>query len=192
MDLKYSLKAFSLDPLSSRYAGNIGLAYRWQRDYKNAYKYLNRAIELSPDIAGYYKALINNFLEWKGNTREAWKVYERLKSKKPEETHSALIELNIYDRSFDKAIKDLEHFKTENSNDKTTVLENSLKIALVYEYMHEYNLARKYFNILKVQTEKYLAAQPDDNRFYKYLVIKIHRHRNQILFLAAKLYMDKK
>ncbi|MEJ2613520.1 MAG: protein kinase [Ignavibacteriaceae bacterium] len=171
LDLKYSLKALNLDPLSSRYAENVGGSYRWQRKYENAEKYFNRAIELTPDFEDYYRSLISLYIDWKGNTKDAWTVFEKLKDKKPENTDLLLITLNIYDKNFKTAINKLESLKTEYANDGAAYIPNSQMIALIYRYMKEYNLSKKYFEISIEQLKKKLLADSTDFRIYNSLSV---------------------
>ena len=169
MDLKYSLKALSLDPLSSRYAENVGLSYRWQRKYRSAEKYFRRAIQLTPDYDNYYISLFSLYIDWKGNTESARSVFEMLKNKKSESSDRLLISLNIYDRSFKTAIKKLESSNSEYTDDGATFIPNSQMIALIYRYMKDRDLSKKYFEISMEQLRKRLLTDSTDFRLYNSL-----------------------
>ncbi len=179
LDIKYSLKALSLDPLSSRYAESVGCAYQWQRNYENAEKYFNRAIELTPDFENYCIRLVNTYIDWKGNTNQPWHIYQKFKSKNSEMDNYLFIYLNIFDRHFNDAIKQLESSKTEYFSSGYEYIPSSLMLALVYNYMNEFDIAKEYFEHSKEQLEKKLISDTSDFRIHRSLSINYAGLKNK-------------
>ena len=103
--LPFELKAFSLDPLNARYAGGVGFSYRLQRDYKNAEKYYKRMTELVPEENEPYFLMADNYIDWKGDTKLARQIIKNINN---DEKRTYSIRLDILDRNFDEALRELK------------------------------------------------------------------------------------
>ena len=161
------IKCMQLDPLNARYPWGIGLDYNWRRDYKTADKYLKKAIEISPNISGYYVDLANNYLDWKGNTKLAWQTVKDIKDNEYlESSPNIFIYLNILDRNFEDALQQLKTSKREYENSGSKYMPSSQMIAFVYRYLGKNELSKKYFETSRIQLEKMLLSNPGDNRLY--------------------------
>lgn len=167
LDLKYTLMAFSLDPMIARYAHSIGNSYNIMHEYKKAEKYFKLAIKLSPASSLFYVELAENYIDWKGNTEMARQVVKNIKNNEYlEDYYNIFIYLDILDRNFNTALKELKSSKKEYANTFNKYIPNYLMIALLYNYKKEYNLSKAYFDSSKIKVEKMLQNNPDDYRLH--------------------------
>jgi TolB-like protein/Tfp pilus assembly protein PilF len=160
-------KALQLDPLNARYPWAIGLGYKYRRDYKNAEKYLKRAVEISPDNSQFHVDRALNYIFWKGDTKLAWQTVKNIKDDEYLESFcNIFIYLNILDRKFDEALKQLKSSEKEYENSYVLYIPNSLEMALIYRYMRKYDLSKKYFEASIIQLEKMIIKRKDDFRLH--------------------------
>jgi serine/threonine-protein kinase len=160
-------KSFQLDPLNARYFFSTGLGSNYMRDYAEAEKNLKHAIELSPSSGEVYAYLAKNYVDWKGNTKLARQTVQNIKNDEYlETTYNIFIYLNILDRSFEEALKQLNASKTQFENSYNNYIPNTYMIALVYKYMGKKELSKKYFDSSSVQLLKMLKMKPGDNRLH--------------------------
>ena len=172
MDLKYTLMAFSLDPMVASYANSIGNSYNLLRNYTNAEKYLERAIDLNPTNSSFKVVLAQNYLDWKGNTRLAWQSVKNISDDEYLENYNNIfIYLNILDRNYDAALKQLKTSKKEYANNFTKYIPNSQVIALIYRYKKEAKLSKIYFDSSRIKLEKIILTKAGDFRFHQALAI---------------------
>jgi TolB-like protein len=71
------VKAFELDPRSSRYADDAGEVFDLQRNYPKAEYYYNMSIMLQPGWIQPYVFLSQMFLRWQGDIKKARAVLEK-------------------------------------------------------------------------------------------------------------------
>lgn len=166
LEFQYTLKAFSLDPLTARYAEIIGMGYWFQRDFRNAVKYFNRAIELSPNTIPYYEKLAEVYLWWDGNTKNAHRTLGRISKETVGKSEKSLIELNIFDRNFNAALGQLKNLKNEYVDNWFSFIPKSQVTALVYRFMKQDELSKKYFEISIMDLEKKLREDANDFRIH--------------------------
>ncbi|HSD63163.1 MAG TPA: protein kinase [Ignavibacteriaceae bacterium] len=161
------IKSMQLDPLNARYPQEFGNQYHERRDYITAEIYLKKAIELSPNTSGYYINLAQNYIDWKGNTKLAWQLVKNVTDDEYLEfSPNIFIYLNILDRNYKEALKQLLSSKREYENNGRSYIPNDQMIALVYRFMGKYDLSRKYFDSSRVKLEKIMINLPEDFRFY--------------------------
>ncbi len=162
LELPFVLKAFSLDPFNIRYAVWVGNFFNYQRDYKNAEKFFKRAIELaSNESEKPYLNIANNYIDWKGNTKLA---RQTIKNNNNYGKWWYLIYLDIIDRNFNEALKQLKSSKKEYRNSYYDFIPNSQMIALIYKYLKNDKLSRIYFDSSKIELEKKFSVNHDDIR----------------------------
>ncbi len=160
-------KALQLDPLNARNFWMVTLDYNNKRDYVNAEKYLKKAIELSPNSSELFVNLAQNYLNWKGSTKLARQTIRNIKDDEYlEGTYNIIIYLNILDRNFTEALKQLNNSKTQFENNYSNYIPNSYMMGLIYKYMGERELSKKYFDSSTVQLLKILKMKPGDNRLH--------------------------
>ncbi len=159
------LKALQLDPLNARYPWGIGIDYRLRKEYSTAEKYLNQAIKLSPNTSSLYIDMVLNYLDWKGNTVLARRTIKNIKDDEYLEGNCNIFTyLDILDRNFEKAAKELKSSKREYENSFNRYTPNSQMLALIYRYMNNYDLSNKYFESSENQLKNMLLSKPGDNR----------------------------
>jgi serine/threonine protein kinase/Flp pilus assembly protein TadD len=162
-----SEKSIKLDPLNARTFWNMGSEEYYSREYKNAEKNLKHAIELSPNVTGLFADLAQNYLNWKGSTKLARQTIQNIKDDEYlEGTYNFFIYLNILDRNFNEALKQLTNSTTQFENSYSNYIPNYYMIGLIYKYMGERELSKKYFDSSKVHLVKMLKMKPGDNRLH--------------------------
>ena len=171
--LKYTMKAIQLDPLTARYPWGIGLDYYKLRDYKNAEKYFNRAIEISHGESSYFADLAKTYIAWKGDIGKAAEIMSQVKDESYLETDENLfIYLSILKRDFNTALDQLKSSGKEYSNNYFTgFIPNSQMIAMVYKYKNELKLSKEYFETSIAEINKKIKNEPNDMQLYKALSI---------------------
>jgi serine/threonine protein kinase/Flp pilus assembly protein TadD len=158
-------KCMQLDPLNARYPEGIGIDYYFRRDYKTAEKYFKKAIELSPNTGGLYVELAQNYIDWEGDTKLARQSVKNVTDDEYLEfSPNIFIYLNILDRNYNEALKQLLSSKKEYENNGRNFIPKDQIIALVYRYMGKNDLSRKYFDSSRVKIEKMIVNLPDDFR----------------------------
>ena len=71
-------KAFELSPRDANIPWELFVALRYSRNYAEADRYLEIAINLSPDRKFYYRYRAENYLSWTGDTKKAREVLEEI------------------------------------------------------------------------------------------------------------------
>jgi serine/threonine-protein kinase len=159
------IKAMQLDPLNARYPWGMAVEYNLKRDFEKADKYFQQAIKLSSNSMSFYAERLMNYIDWKGDTRAARQITrEIIDDEYLEEFFNVFIYLDILDRNYENAIKELKSSKREYENSYNRYIPNSQMLAFVYKYMNNEDEARKYFKSSEVKLENMLSSAPDDNR----------------------------
>ena len=131
------VKAFELDPKSSRIALNTGETFDLLRNYSKALQYYDTAIILDPEWMYPYFELSQLYLKWDGNTVRA---RELLGNNGPNNksiiTDSLITEvkvlINIYDGKYEEALKDLSHFKSNTFQSQLYFKGQSISTMQIY------------------------------------------------------------
>ena len=170
------MKAFELDPKSSRIALNTGETFDLLRNYSKALQYYDTAIILDPEWMYPYFELSQLYLKWDGNTVRARELLaNKDHNNKSIITDSLITEvkvlINIYDGKYEEALKDLSHFKSNIFQTQLYFRPKYLYNATIYGLMNKPELEHAYYDSTRIFLEKRIIDFPDDQRLYSSLGI---------------------
>jgi TolB-like protein/Flp pilus assembly protein TadD len=165
------LKAFDLDPRSTRIAFNTGETFDLLRDYSKAEKFCNMAIMLQPDWMNPYQELSRLFLQREGDTKKAREILDNaIINHKSLLSDSLIVEskilIDIYEGKFENAIKNLSLCKSDVFQTQFYYRPKSLYYARIYDLMNKPEFRHAYYDSTRILLEKKINEMPEDSRFY--------------------------
>ncbi len=164
------LKGEKFDPLSGDYKRILGETYALLRDYRNAEKYYNKAIELTPDLSDLKAEMAYSSISWKGNTKTASRNMSEIKDNAYLDAMVNLpVLIDIYNRNYDKALSYLKPADFNYETDQFRFTPGSQVCGLLYKYKNEPELSRSYFDLSRIMLEKMIKANPRDERLHSSL-----------------------
>ncbi len=170
--LKNMLKGVTLNPLSIEYVRNTGETYWLLRDYANAVKYYSRAVELSPDVSALKVTLAHYYIQWNGDTKKAAGILKRVNDYHYlDVTPNIPVLIDIINRDYDKALTGLRIPGREYETGQFNYTPWTQEAGLIYRYKNEPGLSKTYFDSSRVQLEKMISENPDDERLHSSLGI---------------------
>jgi TolB-like protein/Flp pilus assembly protein TadD len=170
------VKAFELDPRSSRIAYNTGHTFDLLRNYTKAEEYYKMAVILQPAWSGPIIYLSDMYLRWKGDINKAKEILANAarnnKSVSDSISPGAYIWIDIYNRNYEEALRHLSYCKSEIlSQGEFTFRPKYLYYAYVYSLMDNHILEHTYYDSARIFLEKKIIDRPDDQRLYSSLGI---------------------
>ena len=166
------LKSLEFDPLNLDIIRNTAETFGLKRDYADADKYYKKVIELDPNADFAKAGLAQNYFQWNGNLISAESVINQNKSEDYVEAwYNVAVQIKIYERKYDDAIKILKASKYEFEADQFRIIPTTQMLGFLYKYKNETKLSKLYFDSSKMQIEKMLKANPLDERLYSSLGI---------------------
>ncbi len=170
--LESLLKGETFDPLSTDYKRNTGETYGLLRDYGNAIKYFDKAIELSPDLNDLKVEKAYNYILWKGNTKIASQILSEIKDNSYLDIVGNIpVLIDILDRNYDKALVDLNASGREYESRQFNFTPRTQIAGLIYKFRNQSALSKAYFDSSRVELEKLIKENPLDERFHSSLGI---------------------
>ena len=167
---EYFIKAFELDPRSSRIAQNTGETYDFLREYSEAIYYYDIAIMLRPDWRVPYNQKSIVYVKWNRNTQkariilnEANQMIASTVAQRP--LLRMMIILELYDGNYEEALKKSEALQGQSNRGQYQL------IAQIYGLMNNPKLEYAYYDSSRLILEDTLTVAPDDSRFYSSLGI---------------------
>jgi tetratricopeptide (TPR) repeat protein len=169
-------KASELDPRSPYLAEEVAETYELLRDYPKSEEYYNISIMLYPDYTFTYFRFSRMLLSWKGDTQKAKEILGNAASNnKSSISDSTIIEtrilIDIYERNYEEALKDLSHLKSEVIQTQFYFRPKHLYYATVYGLMNKPDMKHAYYDSLRIYLEMSLKNIPDDQRMLSSLGI---------------------
>jgi len=169
------LKAFELDPGSSKIAFDLALTYSLLGEYQEAEKYFSKDILLNPMLIQAYFQKCLMYMKWRGNTiqsretiAEAFQINEAI-------SDPLLFELNvlmdIYDGNYQKALSYLSSKDIDVIDVHIYINLRSLLYARIYNLMNMPEKAYENFDSARITLESRILKDPDDSRLYSTLGI---------------------
>src|ERR1035437_3901163 len=170
------VKAFELDPKSSRIALNTGERFDLLRNYSKAQQYYDTAIILDPEWMYPYFELSQLYLKWDCNTVRARELLANIDhNNKSIITDSLITEvkvlINIYDGKYEEALKDLSQFKSNTFQSQLYFRPKYLYYANIYGLMNKPELERAYDDSTRMLLEEKIIDFPEDPSLYSSLGI---------------------
>ncbi len=165
------VKAFELNPRSSQIAMNTGETLDLIRDYSEAEEFYNMSIMLQPDGDYPYLLLSREVLRRDGNTKKAREILENAaRNNKYSVSDSMVIETNIfidiYDGSYEEALKDISLFKYDVVQTQFYFRPKYLYDATIYGLMNMPELEHAYYDSARIFLESRIANMSNDQRLY--------------------------
>ena len=160
------------NPRASDLIRQLGETQTLLRDYEEANRNYEKAIELSPDISAVYWELAKNVLLWKGDIGEARRVVEecRLRGKDDGTEYSPnamTFQIEMIDGKFQDAKAALDRASTEEIvNDQFNYAPTSLLRAHLARLQGNEAMAQKYYDSARVFLQLKLKTNPADERLY--------------------------
>ncbi len=152
-------KAVTLNPLNYFWTLDLGDSYLLMREYAKSERFLNRAIELSPDVFLAYQSSVEMYVSRDGNTQMARKILQSVPNAvSGESLVSSWVYLENIDGNYQAALNRLSL--------QYDSLFYYLDKANVYELMKLPQKARACFDSAKVQFEKEIRRQPEVAYFH--------------------------
>lgn len=166
--LIYIKKQADLFPRQTRLWSELSETYKLKRDFDSAIYFINKAIEIGPDLAGLYVNKAMYYAELKGDVETASSV---LKQASPlvdtNEFKPDFVYLEILRGNYDYALQ-----LSEKNNDSLGILwqfkivPRDLIMALMYHVQGKQEKARSYFQKTYNLTYPLLLRYPDDFRMH--------------------------
>ncbi|HEY5125338.1 MAG TPA: tetratricopeptide repeat protein, partial [Ignavibacteria bacterium] len=168
------VKAFELDPKSSRIAFNTGETFDLLRNYSKAEEYYNMAVMLQPDWMDPYKDLSQLFLRWEGDIKKAKEILENaVRNNRSLISDSLIVETNvlidIYEGKYEEALKDISLFKYDVIQTQFYFRPKYLYKATIYGLMNKPDLEHAYYDSARIFLKKRIIDFPEDQRLYSSL-----------------------
>ncbi|MHC4462804.1 MAG: protein kinase domain-containing protein [Planctomycetota bacterium] len=167
-------RAYELDPASTSLPNMIAQALRMLRRYEEEQNYLDRLISLAPDRPGNYVRKAESCLYSEGDIDEARAILEDARANTSETApgffriHDLDVTLDIYDRDYPEALNKLLS-NPQDFDDMVWFIPNDLRLAEVYRYLGNEQLAQHYYQSAVAILEEKVAQDPNDCRFHSAL-----------------------
>ena len=155
-------KAFKLNPRSAITADQQGQSYTHMRRYKEAEEWYDRALSINPD---YHSARLNkalNYLLWKGNTKEARAVLEKLPQSPIADDFWLLI--HRLERKYQEALERLDTLSYDSSELQNSYFQKNLAYATIYYLMSEPSLRNAQADSARIALEREIRDHLGDPR----------------------------
>ncbi len=166
------LKGCSLNPLSTDYVFTLGETYGLVRNYSESIEHIKKASDLSPDLAVPKLEMAQYLLLWKGETKSASAIIKNLKF----ENYAGMLfnvaaYICILERKYDDAIREIKYWQRPYQSDQYEFTSLNQILGLIYMYKNETKLSKAYFDSSRIEYEKMLKNNPNDERLHSSLGI---------------------
>jgi len=170
------IKAFELDPRSSRKAQSVAQTHALLREYSEAIHYYDIAASLRPDwIAPYYlRAFIDvNLNRNTTNARILLKEINQLSTSTDEQTslRNTWIRIELYDGNYEEALRYLFLERSEAFKSQFNFIPRYQYFAMIYGLIDDPKLEYAYYDSSRLMLEEKLIGAPFDSRLYSSLGI---------------------
>ncbi|MCI0612503.1 hypothetical protein L0244_05895, partial [bacterium] len=141
---------------------SIGENYTLMRNYPEAVSYYDRSLALAPDQKNSYGSKAQNYLLWKGSTKDARMMLEKIRGK--EDVYDILqwFWLEIYDRKYDAALNRISSASFQTIETIGDVIPKSQLVGLSYYFMGKTKEAHSSFTDARRVLEDMAKQQPDN------------------------------
>jgi tetratricopeptide (TPR) repeat protein len=161
--------AFTLSPLDSRLAQEIGFTYNYLRAYPQAQEYLNRSIALMPDQIDSYIQKTDSIWLQQGETAAARMVLQAMPATdQPVAARQWFLQL-IFEQKFDEAIDRIEHYPGDVLRHYSFTRPKSLLVAQAHTLAGHSTLARQAYQTARAILKREAELSPDDYRVHSAL-----------------------
>lgn len=167
-------RAYELNPASTFLPDRIAHTLRFLRRYQEEQRYLDRLISLAPDMPRNYVKKAESCLLWQGNIDEARAILDDARANTSEAAdgffliHDLDVTLDIYNSDYHNALNKLLS-KPQDFDDMVWFIPNDLRLAEVYRYLGNEQLAQHYYQSAVAILEEKVAEDPNDCRFHSAL-----------------------
>jgi len=157
-------RAFKLNPRSATTADQQGQSYTYMRRYKEAEEWYDRALSINPDYhsARLYKAL--NYLLWKGNTREAQAILEKLP--KSPITDNVWLLIHRLEQKYQDALERLGTLSYDSFEYQNSYFQKNLAYATIYYLANKLSLMNAQADSARIVLEREVRDHSGDPRYH--------------------------
>lgn len=166
-------RGLEFDPRSSETAYNVAQTYTLMRKYDEAYRYIDRALTLAPDVA--QRILYKAELHWlsDGDTKAANALIEQA-SITADVNDKVLVQWYMvfnekFSGNYKGAIAIFAGGLTKPLDTQFAFIPPSLQIAELNGFMGGKEMERRYYDSARIFLEGKIKDQPDDSRFHSSL-----------------------
>jgi TolB-like protein/class 3 adenylate cyclase len=166
--LEYIKKQAALFPRSPRFIASVAETFKLKRNFDSSLYYINKAIDINPDVSGLYMRKSMYYAELKGDVATASSILRNA---------AELVDTSQFASDFTyfeilKGNYDLVIQRTINDLDNTglfmqyKLVPNALAVALMYHLQRKDEEAKVYFQKAYDVTTKLMNEYPDDFRLH--------------------------
>lgn len=165
-------KSVEVNPRAADIIRQLAETQTLLREYEDAAKNYDRALELTPDVTVIYWEKGRNLILWKGTSADMTGILETARRMgKVNETENLPRFMNYYfeilNRNFDKAQTALDQSTAEAlADNQFTYMPTLLLRAVLEEARGNGSLAKKHFGNVSIFLENKLRSNKDDERIY--------------------------
>jgi len=167
--------AAELDPRSEEIAFNASQTYALLRNYPEAGRFLDRAIEIAPDLPGGYIYKAFYYLISSADTKKAKEVMRQaLDVKGMDEDRGFFfmrVQVEMCDANYREALSLVQSGPKKPYDDQFQFVPRDQLLATIYGLMGQHDLEHRYYDSARVGVEGNVRTQPEDARFHSALGI---------------------
>ena len=157
-------KLLAMNPRHSPTAFNVGITLSAMRRYSEAQRYFDLGISLDPKVENNYLASALNHILWKGDTKSAREILDKIPAKESQGLLINRFAVEILERKYQAAL-DLY------SSPHADPIQQAVNQGLAYRYLGNGELARASFDVARERLENDLQQKPDDYNLHGQLGI---------------------
>lgn len=163
--IRLNTRVLELDPMDHTAAQELGTSHYLNRNYAESIAAHERAIAISPDVAGSYYFQTRTYLSWRGDTKAIRRVIDRMPSSENAIAQGYRFQLEYLDGQYQAALEVADAFP-EFYEDQTTLRPRAANQALCYAALGDTARARSAREKAVALLEKKAAEDPSDFRPY--------------------------
>ncbi len=163
--IEINTRVLELDPMDHTAAQELGTTHYLNRNYAASIAAHERAISISPDVAGSYYFQTRTYLVWRGDIKAIRRVIDRMPSTDHELAQGYRFDLEYFDGQYQAALELADSFP-EFYEDQITLRVRAAKQALCYEAMGDTARARSAREEAVEFLDRRVAEYPSDFRPY--------------------------
>jgi len=168
-------KALELDPRSTQIASNLGETFLLLRKYRQAERYFDRAILLTPDWPRPYAWKAQLYLLWEGNTEKARAVLEQASQNigSLEDSFIVLwsVSVDAFDGKYQEALARLSSCTLEVFESQFYFIPKTQLYSQINGLMGNQQLEHDYYESARKILETKVQERPEDAHFHSALGI---------------------
>jgi TolB-like protein/Tfp pilus assembly protein PilF len=167
--LGYFHRAFELSPRVSKRAWDISNCYCNLRNYKEAEKYNNIALEIAPDAIRPYQYGQEMYLAWKGDIAKARELNAAIVKQNPHFKNYGYYReycFLLLERKFDEAMKQIDKIDLEVFQGAYQYYPLDLLYGHAFYFLNQTEKSREHYEKASEILSAHVKENPEDERIY--------------------------